>query len=403
MILFNKKKILAKARDYLVQGLFTEGLFFLKKNRFSFFLIPASSSIKASFFLLYGAFLIYNDNSKKALAYLKKAYLNQSIDKNEALYFIIKAYINIYDHNNVKYYFNKLNERFNNLFFLIHSYYECKKKGFDVAVDMDIVLDNITNDDKNIYDILSRAILNLINNDYNSAYEIIIKYKDIYNNFYFYNLILLKILFNCRKYEEILNYMNDNIKLLCNYETLNIYSIVLYKLDLNDQSIKVLIQLCNIQRDNAKYFINIAKNYMKMQKYTSAIYYLKESLKNNKYINTAVFLLTVCLQKIGLFNDAFKLISKLEEKNKYYDYALFNMSLLYFDIMDYKNAKEIFKMINSNNIENNKYDRWFKLINSVDIKEKEKIKKIKYLIYLIPGIVILLSIIMIVSYIFIYR
>lgn len=405
MIFFNQNEILNQARSKLYNGFFRDGYFFLKKEKYKFFLLNSSSFFKTEYFFLYGAFLTNIGHYKRAIVYLKKSLLNPNLNKSEILYYIIFSYSKLLNYKKVEYYFNKIIERSFDPFYIILSYYICTKNNFNLTISFNSFFEILPEDSsKEIIDILTLSLYYLLENKIELAYELLKPYKNKYNNFYFFNLIYLKILFKEKMYQEILNYYEDNIDYLVDNEVLFIFTAVLYKIKLFDQCIKILNEILYLDKNNIKAIINLGKIFYNKGKYIHAINFFNNALKKgyNKYKDEIYYYLSISYQHIGLLNDSILHLKRISTDSKFYNYALFNLSLLYYDQGNYKIIKNIFYQINKEKISKILYEKWENKINKID----EKTKKHNYLnklIYLIPWFVLFFSLAIMIFFYFIVK
>ncbi len=406
MNLINKNEILNQARSKLYNGLFREGLLSLKKEKYKFFLLNSSSYLKAEYFFLYGAYLTNIGYHKRAIVYLKKSLLNPNLDKSEILYYIIFSYLKLLNFKKVEYYFNKIVERSFNPFYILLSYYLCVKNNLNLSISYNSFKEILPEDSsEEIFDILTLSLFYLLENNFKKAYELVKSFNKKYNNFYFFNLIYLKILFKKKMYQEILNYYENNLEYLVDNEVLFIFTAVLYKIKLFDQCTKILNEILFLDKNNLKAIINLGKINYNKGKYIHAINYFNNALKKgyNNYKDEIYYYLSISYQHIGLLNDSIIYLKKISTNSKFYNYALFNLSLLYYDQGNYKIIKNIFYQINKEKISKILYDKWENKINNID----EKMKNHNYLtnlIYFIPWFVLFFSlVVMIFFYLFVKK
>ncbi len=389
MINSGKKKILEKANDFLKKGLFTEGNFFLKKNKSKFFFLLNSNLLKQEFFFFTGAFNLYLGNYKKAIIFLKKSLLSPNLSKSEILYYLIKTYLKLENISKVKLYFKKIIERTFNPFFIILSYYECIKNKINLNVSMENIEDFITFTPNDFFDKLSLSLFYILKNNDNQAFMLLEPLTTTCNCIFFYNKVYLKMLFNIKKYSKIIKYFNDNTEYLANMDFLFIYSCSLYKERLFNECIQVLLELSKFEKINRS-TINLGKVFFLKKNYLKSIKFYKDALKKSKnYRDEILFYLSNAYQKIGLFNDSIKCINKIDKDSIFFKKALFNMSLIYYDIQELVKAKELFKMLDENNINNSKFLKWKEKICNTKINKKYNILKI---VNFIPWIIIFFSI-----------
>lgn len=402
MNLFNQNEILNQARSKLYNGFFRDGYFFLKKEKYKFFLLNSSSFFKTEYFFLYGAFLTNIGYHRRAIVYLKKSLLNPNLDKSEILYYIIFSYLKLLNYKKVEYYFNKITERSFNPFYILLSYYLCIKNNFNLAISNNSFSEIIPDDSSHeIIDILTLSLYYLLENKIEQAYELVKSYNKKYNNFYFFNLIYLKILFKEKMYQEILNYYEENIEYLVDYEVLFIFTAVLYKIKLFDQCTKILNEILYLDKNNIKAIINLGKIFYNKGKYIQAINFFKNSLKKtyNNYKDEIYFYLSISYQHIGLLNDSMIYLKKISLNSSFYNYALFNLTLLYYDLRNYKIIKNIFYQINKEKIPITLYNKWEDKIKNIDEKSKNN-NYLNKLIYFIPWIVLFFSLLIMIFFYF---
>ncbi len=404
MNLFNKNAILKKARIQLDKGDFSDGLLFLKKEKYNFFLINKSSFLKSEYFFLYGAFLTNNGYHKRAIAYLKKALFNPNLDKSEILYYIIFSYVKLNNHKKTIYYFNKITERTFNSFYILLSYYICIKNKLNLNISLNSIKEIIPDSSELFIDALSISLYHLLDNKYNLSYNLLKSYYNKYNDNFFYNLIILKTLFKTKKYDDILNYFEKNSQYLINTDTLFIYAATLYKIKLFDQCIKILNEILFIDKNNIKAIINLGKIYFTKGKHILAINYFKNALKKypDNYKDEILFYLSICYQHIGLLNDTLFYLKKISIDSDFYNFALFNLSLLHYDLSNYNNAKDIFSQINKEKISKKLYNKWEKRINNITNKMK-KIKILNNIIFFIPWLLLIFSILVLLIFYFMVK
>ena len=227
MNIFNKNQILLKAKSKLYKGLFKDGYLFLKKEKYKFFLLNKSSFLKAEYFYLFGVFLANNGYYKRSIIYLKKSLLNPELDKSEILYYIIFSYLNLSNNKQVEYYFDKISERSFNPFFILLSYYICIKNNINLKISFDSLKEILPDSSEHIIDALTLSLYYILENNFDKAYDLIKKYFNKYKDYFFYNIIYLKILFKTKKYDDILNFFKINSEYLINIENLFIFSATL--------------------------------------------------------------------------------------------------------------------------------------------------------------------------------
>lgn len=404
MNIFNKNHILLKAKSKLYNGLFREGYLFLKKEKYKFFLLNNSLSSKAEYFYLYGVFLANNGFYRRSILYLKKSLLYPDLDKSEILYYIIFSYLNLSNTKKVKYYFNKISERSFDPFFILLSYYICIKNNINLNISLDSLKYILPDTSDQIMDALTIALYHLLENKFDLAYDSIKIFHNKYKDYFFYNVIYLKILFKRKNYTDILNYFKINSEYLVNIDILFIFSATLYKIKFFDECIKILNEVLFLNKNFIKATINLGKiNYLK-GKYILAINYFKSALKKTmaKYKDEIHFYLSICCQRLGLLNDSIIYLKKISPDSDFYCYALFNLSLLNYDLCNYKNAKEIFSQINKEKISKDLYNKWEERIKNID-KKIGNGRILNKIIYFIPWLILIFSFLVLIIFYFIVK
>jgi len=403
MFFFNKNKILDTAKSFFYNGFFFEGLYFLKSKRLYFFFNNYSNKTKSNYLFLYGAFLTNTGKYKKGLIYLKKALSGSYDDKSEIYYYIINTYISLYENEKVIYYFSILAERAFSPFYLILSYYKCIKNKINLNITFDSIKELENDSKESLEDILSSVLLMMLENKTQDAYKMILDIEAAeFKEKYYYKLIFFTLLFQTKKYQQIVDYFKDNNKNIISMDILKIYSATLYKLELFEESKKVLEDILILRPNHPEALLNIAKICYRKKKYTETLELLKKAVKiKSSCKDEILFLLSVTFGHLGLLNEAFKSIKNIKENTLIYFKALFNLSLIYHDLNYYDEAKETFSKIDKQYIPSEKYYNCGKII-LFDKEKNPKTDKVNYIIKFLPLYIIIFSgIVFVILYFFI--
>ena len=392
MVLINKEKIINQSRLFFNQGRFVEALNYLKDKRFYFFLSNKSSFYKTDFLFLYGAILSYLGNYKKAIVYLKKALSSAKLDKSEIFYYIIVSYLNIDNHRMAKYYFNKILERSYSPFYIFFSYYRCIRKKCGLNISLESLKEILSEKEENIFDTFTNVVFLMLENKFEFAYELITDEEfDGFKNLYFYHSIYLAIIYNLKKYDLVISYFREHYDYLISIEALNIYSLTLIKIGMSDESLKVLNDMLFIRPNQVIPIFNKAKIYYNKKNYTAASKLARSALKiKSAYADQIYFLLSTISYHLGLLNDVIKFTDKITEGTKLYFQAVFNLSLIYYDLDNFDDAKKAFSLIDEKILDNKNYKKWKEEILSSESKHS-KILSVKLIIKFVPYIFIFIS------------
>jgi len=330
---------------------------------------------------------------KRSIYFLKNVLLSRNYDNRSVLYYyLIVSSLKIYNYEKAKYYFKKSFDWFDKPFFIFLSYYELSNKNIDTGIKIENLESILPEDSSDIFNRLTIVIYNLLKKDYNNAINIIKEDYDQHCDLYFYKLIYLKTLFKLKKYNEILDFFINNIEFLHNIDLLIIYAASLYRLTFFDECKKILDEILKINRNDIIAQINTAKIFINKKKYIKAVNLLKKLEKHSKkYLDSIYFYLSVTYHKLGLLNDFTKYALKISKNSKEFNKIMLNLSITYFDLGYYKKSEEIFINIDKKSINSIKYDKWHNLIVN-NIHQENKLNILKYLINLLPILIIIFSI-----------
>lgn len=405
MIFFDKKSILKKAHLYLEQGLFFQGHKYLRRYIFLFFILSGSTFTKNEYHFLIGAFLNRLGDHKKAIIHLKKSILSPQLDRSESLYYLINSYLQLKDNQRIIYYYKKLLGYNYNFFLIILSSYELIRNKIDLDIKIESLKELIQDEEGSLDYNLSLSIILILEEKYLKALEILEEAVKKHSKKYFVNHIYLKVLYFLMDYERMIEHFDNNMNYLSSRDLLYIYSLILYKIGLWDQCLQVIDILLSLEKSHVKSMINVSKVFMQKHKYTLAIKTLKSSFwrTNDQNEKDCInFLISIAYQRTGLLNDSIRYILRISKNSEYYSNAMFNISLLYYDLGNYRSSLEAFEIVDKIKINDKKYDKWQNRI----LKLKTNIPSdagIRRIIYILPWAVVIFSIIIFTLFYFIYK
>ena len=214
-----------------------------------------------------------------------------------------------------------------------------------------------------------------------------------YNTNYYFSLVRLSFLFHHGFYDAILE-KTDYQTVSNSFELLNIYCAALYKKGLTDECIQCLKKAvtCN----EASFFhINLAKCYIVKKDYSNALKVLA-NIKDKSAMDYRDFLIGICQQKSGSFNEAVAAYKRIQQHSPYYDKALLNLAAIYYDDFDYRSCNNILMKITQPRVRDHEVYKF--LIGKTN--GSANTKNISILIFFMSGILAVLTALIIIVFIF---
>ncbi|MBR6062239.1 MAG: hypothetical protein IKP67_09205 [Spirochaetales bacterium] len=386
------------------QGRFVELEFYLKK--YKKLLLFGASKYYRTYYLFYNGLIRFNlgcyrDAVKLLQDFLLRIDNPSAFPTDEAYYYLIRCYLILGNEAEANVCLNLLTERLNSPLFILMSLYYMKLYKVRHQVNLNLFFDALGDFDDEpdlAVTALMRILSDFVRDDTYSADVISQTRKSFaqyaaYNTNYYFSLVRLSFMFHHGFYDAILE-KTDYQTVSNSFELLNIYCAALYKKGLTDECIQCLKKAvtCN----EASFFhINLAKCYIVKKDYSNALKVLA-NIKDKSAMDYRDFLIGICQQKLGSFNEAVAAYKRIQQHSPYYDKALLNLAAIYYDDFDYRSCNNILMKITQPRVRDHEVYKF--LIGKTN--GSANTKNISILIFFMSGILAVLTALIIIVFIF---